>query len=264
MPTQRHIDLTDKKALVAAFNKHHNDLWSSFGTAPLYKDYDPNNVINFIDSIIEKEKASISPQKKEEIFNTLKQKGKNPKLALTYIANVFLKGAGLGLNDSIVKEKMPDFQKQLQSKQKSIAGFKDKLSKASQNPTKIGPAQDLKKNIYKNQLSAAQSGAETIKLKKKQADKKKLVGELEEQLRLAIRTIIKEIIAEADSNIRYAEKQWDSQDSADEKNHFFKKFRGLGHPWNITTKRDEIIGKSFKELPKDVQKAWEYYIHKMK
>lgn len=263
MPIKKNIDLTDRDALVAAFKREGEKIWEPFGTAPLYKDYDYNNVEDYINKVIEKYKVSISPEKKTEIFNNLKKFGHDGKKALQYIANVFLKGAGLGLNDNTIKEKAPDFAKQLQSKQKSITGFKDKLSKASQNPTKIGPAQDLKKNIYKNQLSAAQSGAETVKLKKKQADKKKLVGELEEQLRFAIREIIKEIISE-DANLKYAEKQWDNQDSTDEKNNFFKKFRGLGFPWNITTKRDEIMGKSFKELPKDVQKAWEYYIHKMK
>jgi len=256
MPTQKHIDLTDKKALVAAFKKHHNDLWSSFGTAPLFKDYNVNNVMDFIDSVIEKEKVSISPQKKEEIFNTLKQKN-NAKSALQYIANVFLKGAGLGLN-----EKAPDFAKQLQNKQKSITGLKDKLSKAGQTP-KVGPAQDLKKNIYKSQLGAAQSGAETIKLKKKQADKKKLSENFEDKLRAVIRETIREILNEKDLGLKYSEKQWNSENSTEEKAHFFKKFRGLGHPWNITTDK-KILGQSFNELPQDVQKAWDYYIHKMK
>jgi len=98
--TNKRVDLTDKGALVAAFNKHHTDLWAAFGTAPLYKDYDTNRLLDFIDALIKKENVHISPEKKEEIFDNIKKKGKNVKLVLQYVANVFLKGAGLGLGES--------------------------------------------------------------------------------------------------------------------------------------------------------------------
>jgi len=98
--TNKRVDLTDKNALVAAFNKNHKDLWAAFGTAPLYKDYDTNRLLDFIESLIKKENVHISPEKKEEIFDNIKKKGKNVKLVLQYVANVFLKGAGLGLGES--------------------------------------------------------------------------------------------------------------------------------------------------------------------
>jgi len=97
---QKHIDLTDKKALVAAFKKHPEDLWASFGTAPTYKDYDVNKVIDYIESVIKRDNVHISDKKKEEIFSTLHKFGKGGKKALQYIGNVFLRGAGLGLNDN--------------------------------------------------------------------------------------------------------------------------------------------------------------------
>lgn len=102
MPNQKqkpHVDLTDKKALVAAFNKHPQDLWASFGTAPLFKDYNVNNVIDYIESVIKKDSVHISPEKKEEIFTNLQKFGNNGKKAMQYIGNVFLRGTGLGLRD---------------------------------------------------------------------------------------------------------------------------------------------------------------------
>ena len=187
MPQKPKIDLTDKKALVAAFNKHPQEMWASFGTAPKFNDYNVNNVIDYIENVIKKEKVYISPQKKEEIFSTLHKYGNDGKRAMQYISNLFLRGAGLGLRD-----------------------HQEKL------------------------------------------------------LRNVIREEIRSILKERDMDTKFVEKQWNDTNSTDEKNHFFKKFRGSGFPWNITTKKDEIMGQSFKELPKDVQKAWEYYITKMK
>ncbi|GJQ43825.1 MAG: hypothetical protein JETCAE03_33230 [Ignavibacteriaceae bacterium] len=181
-----HVDLTDKKALVAAFNKHPQDLWASFGTAPLFKDYNVNNVIDYIESVIKKDSVHISPEKKEEIFINLQKFGNNGRKAMQYIGNVFLRGAGLGLRD-----------------------HQEKL------------------------------------------------------LRQVIREEIKNVLKEKDLGIKYSEQQWNKDDSEEEKQHFFKKFRGLGHPWKITTDK-KILGLSFKELPSDIQKAWDYYIHKMK
>jgi len=266
MPKPKRIDLTDKKALVSAFKKHHEELWASFGTAPLYKDYDVNKVIEFINNIIEKEHAHISPQKKDEIFLTLQKYGNDVKRAMQYIANVFLRGSGLGLNDhqekllrNVIKEEIRKTLKEENFIGNTFKAFKKIRAEAPGRGIDFTEVVGKVQKIDGNKVYIETPTKNIYIISKADfLNKNKFKNE----------SVLKEDVPELHksnaSSIKYAEGYWDDQDSEDEKNHFFKKFKGLGFPWNITTKRDKIMGKSFKELPKPVQQAWEYYIHKMK
>jgi len=144
MPQQKpKIDLTNKNSLSGWLKAHSNELWKAFGTGPLYKDYNPNNVIDFIENGIKKDNVYISPEKEKEVINTIKQKGRNVKLAMQYISNLFLRGAGLGLRDSkeellrkvikeeikrILKEEEPNYYKKIQNKLKESKYWKVELS----------------------------------------------------------------------------------------------------------------------------------------
>jgi len=82
------------------------------------------------------------------------------------------------------------------------------------------------------------------------------------ELRNIIREEIRRIIKERDLGIKFVEKQW-NDDEADERKRFLKKFSNSSFKFK-SFKPEKFIGQSFKELPSDVQKAWEYYITKMK
>ena len=152
---QQRIDLTDKKALVAAFKKHHNEMWKAFGTAPQYKDYDPNKLMAWIDDVIKKEGAHISDHKKKEIFDIIKQKGSNVKLAMQYIVNLFLKGAGLGLNEN--QEKL--LRKVIREEIKRILTLKEKVEYAEEQWNDEPDSQEEKKKFLKSKYNKFQGAS---------------------------------------------------------------------------------------------------------
>src|SRR3990167_5872194 len=90
-------DLTKYNSFSAWLQKQKDKLWQNFGHAPLFKDYDPNKIIDFIQNGIKQDHVSISPEKEKEVINTIKAKGKNFQAAARYISNLYLKGAGLSM-----------------------------------------------------------------------------------------------------------------------------------------------------------------------
>jgi hypothetical protein len=232
---RQQVDLTDKNALVAAFKKHPEELWASFGTAPLFKDYDVNKVVDYIESVIKKDKVYISPEKKDEILNTLKKYGRDGRKAMQYITNLFLKGAGLGLKENqekLLRNVIREEIKRILNEGKKY--YQDGAEFFDYNTGRVIAEYPKYFDI--------KGAKETQKLFQKE------YGHLYSQFVDADGQPIKEqIIKEKDLGERGSEKKWNSD--FQEKKDFLKKFN-----------KQKFMNLSFNELPGNIQKAWEDYI----